>query len=239
MLCSFTRWGVPQTSVVQQYSNFVSQVDYRTKNPTWVLEHLDERQTESKVASRRSPGARYHEDEGVDERFRAKLAHYRQSGYDRGHMSPAMNNKNSEQAMAESFSLSNMAPQVGKGFNRDYWARFEMFINRTVVPACKDVRVELGRRALARLSHLGYPPSASLVRQVYIVTGPLYLENTGTTIPAGAALVPFEQRTGGKNDKTNTAAVTIATTKTAVSTVAVPTHFYKVLIDLGRHANPF
>lgn len=152
-LCSFTRWGVPQTSVVQRYSNFVSQVDYRTKNPAWVLEHLDERQTESKVASRRSPGARYHEDEGVDERFRAKLAHYRQSGYDRGHMSPAMNNKNSEQAMAESFSLSNMAPQVGKGFNRDYWARFEMFINRTVVPACKDVRVELGRRALARLSH--------------------------------------------------------------------------------------
>jgi len=139
--------------VVQRYSNFVSQVDYRTKNPAWVLEHLDERQTESKVASRRSPGARYHEDEGVDERFRAKLAHYRQSGYDRGHMSPAMNNKNSEQAMAESFSLSNMAPQVGKGFNRDYWARFEMFINRTVVPACKDVRVELGRRALARLSH--------------------------------------------------------------------------------------
>jgi len=84
-----------------------------------------------------------------------------------------------------------------------------------------------------------YPLPASLVRQVYVVTGPLYLENAGTKIPAGAALVPFEQRTGGENDNTNTAALTIATTKTAVSTVAVPTHFYKVRFDLGRHANPF
>lgn len=80
------RYGTPQTHQVRTFTNFVAEVDYRTKNPTWVLEHLDEQQTGSKVASRRSPGARYHEDDGVDERFRSTLAHYRQSGFDRGHM---------------------------------------------------------------------------------------------------------------------------------------------------------
>jgi endonuclease G, mitochondrial len=49
--------------------------------------------------------------------------------------------------MNETFFLSNMCPQVGSGFNRDYWAHFEDF--------CR------------RLTHK-YP-------SVRIVTGPLYL----------------------------------------------------------------
>lgn len=42
---------------------------------------------------------------------------------------------------------SNISPQVGSGFNRDYWARFEKFV--------KDV--------------------AKRADGVYIITGPLYL----------------------------------------------------------------
>lgn len=49
--------------------------------------------------------------------------------------------------MDATFALSNMCPQVGDGFNRDYWAHFEDFCRRLV-----------GR----------YP-------SVRIVTGPLYL----------------------------------------------------------------
>jgi hypothetical protein len=40
------------------------------------------------------------------------------SGYDRGHMVPAADAKISQQAMDETFYLSNVAPQVGDGFNR-------------------------------------------------------------------------------------------------------------------------
>ena len=40
------------------------------------------------------------------------------SGYDRGHMVPAADAKISQQAMDETFYLSNIAPQVGDGFNR-------------------------------------------------------------------------------------------------------------------------
>ena len=87
------------------------------------------------------------EDESIPEKFRAKLKDYFRSGYDRGHQVPAADAKWSQEAMDDTFSLSNMCPQVGDGFNRDYWAHFEDFCRRLT-----------GR----------YP-------SVRIVTGPLYL----------------------------------------------------------------
>lgn len=69
------------------------------------------------------------------------------SGYDRGHLAPAANHRASSAAMRDTFSLSNISPQVGPGFNRDYWARFEKFV-RDLSKTCK---------------------------MVYIVSGPLYL----------------------------------------------------------------
>jgi len=53
------------------------------------------------------------------------LADYRDSGYDRGHLAPAADMKWSQQAMDESFYLSNIAPQIGPGFNRGIWAILE------------------------------------------------------------------------------------------------------------------
>lgn len=51
--------------------------------------------------------------------YKAKLSDYLRSGYDRGHMAPAADCKYSQNAMDETFYLSNIAPQVGDGFNRD------------------------------------------------------------------------------------------------------------------------
>ena len=70
------------------------------------------------------------EDEGIPEVFRAKLQDYFRSGYDRGHMVPAADAKISQTAMDETFFLSNIAPQVGDGFNRHYWAYLEDFVRR-------------------------------------------------------------------------------------------------------------
>lgn len=64
---------------------------------------------------------------------------------------PAADAKWSQEAMDATFALSNMCPQVGDGFNRDYWAHFEDFCRRLT-----------GR----------YP-------SVRIVTGPLYLPAKG------------------------------------------------------------
>ena len=62
--------------------------------------------------------------------FRARLSDYKGSGFDRGHMAAAADMKQSQHAMDSTFFLSNMCPQVGAGFNRDYWARFEQFAVR-------------------------------------------------------------------------------------------------------------
>lgn len=56
---------------------------------------------------------------------RSELADYQGSGYDRGHMAPAADMKWREDAMKQSFLLSNMAPQTGRGMNRAIWAKLE------------------------------------------------------------------------------------------------------------------
>ncbi len=54
----------------------------------------------------------------------ATPADYLHSGYDRGHLCPAADNKYSATAMRESFYMSNMSPQR-PGFNRGIWKRLE------------------------------------------------------------------------------------------------------------------
>jgi endonuclease G len=49
---------------------------------------------------------------------------YTKSGYDRGHLAPAADFSWSEQAMSESFYMSNMSPQL-PGFNRGIWKKLE------------------------------------------------------------------------------------------------------------------
>lgn len=80
--------------------------------------------------------------------FRARLSDYRGSGYDRGHMAAAADMKHSQQAMDSTFLLSNMCPQVGAGFNRDYWARFEQFAVRLL--ASQFTRSKINEDGLVR-----------------------------------------------------------------------------------------
>ncbi|MGD1821443.1 MAG: DNA/RNA non-specific endonuclease [Pleomorphochaeta sp.] len=57
----------------------------------------------------------------------ASLDDYKKSGYDRGHLCPAADQKESENAMSESFFMSNMSPQSPQ-FNRGIWADLEGYI---------------------------------------------------------------------------------------------------------------
>lgn len=162
---------------VANRSALVSSYDRRLRNPHWVVEHI----TPASLAHRE--GDRKHstflEDDSVPQKFRASLKDYFRSGFDRGHQVPAADCKWSQGAMDETFYLTNMCPQVGEGFNRDYWAHFEDFCRRLTVR---------------------YP-------SVRIVTGPLYLPKKEAD---GKWYVKYEM---------------IGTPPS----VAVPTHFYKVI----------
>ena len=111
---------------------YVSSYDRRLRHPSWTAEHL------TAASLTRPPGtpkgdrsnSAFKEDPRIPETFRAKMADYFRSGYDRGHMVPAADAKISQLAMDETFYLSNIAPQVGVGMNRDYWAHTEDFVRR-------------------------------------------------------------------------------------------------------------
>lgn len=62
----------------------------------------------------------------------ASLRDYRASGYDRGHLAPAGDMTWSEEAMSDSFYMSNMSPQL-PGFNRGVWKRLEALIRNWAV----------------------------------------------------------------------------------------------------------
>lgn len=70
-------------------------------------------------------------------------------------MAPASNHKESQGSMDETFTLSNVAPQVGEGFNRDYWARFERFVQDTT-KAYDDVWVVTGPLYIPRPGRQGW-----------------------------------------------------------------------------------
>ena len=77
-----------------------------TKLPNWVAWRLDASRLEGGV---KRPRKAFHEDEDVAEP-RATDWDYYSSGYDRGHMCPAGDNKWDKEAMWESFLFTNIIP---------------------------------------------------------------------------------------------------------------------------------
>ncbi|NJB83905.1 DNA/RNA non-specific endonuclease [Wenyingzhuangia aestuarii] len=62
----------------------------------------------------------------------ASLNDYKKSGYDRGHLCPAADMKLNNQAMSETFLMSNMSPQL-PSFNRGEWKRLESQVRKWAV----------------------------------------------------------------------------------------------------------
>mmetsp|Transcript_20326 Transcript_20326/g.26341 ORF Transcript_20326/g.26341 Transcript_20326/m.26341 type:complete len:365 (+) Transcript_20326:34-1128(+) len=141
--------GYPQNSYVGASENFVVSFDYRTRNPQWVMEKLTASNLRKREASRQRVG-QFFEADMIPERMRNKLKHFIGSGYDRGHMVPAADLNHSEIALRDSFCLANVSPQIGKGLNRDYWARLEKL--------ARDILLKKGA-----------------ADELFIITGPLFL----------------------------------------------------------------
>ncbi|KKK20855.1 hypothetical protein ARAM_005298 [Aspergillus rambellii] len=162
--------------------------DRRTRNPAWVAEHITPQSLSMKEADRKH--STFFEDTTIPAIFRAKLADYFRSGYDRGHQVPAADAKWSQEAMDGTFALTNMCPQVGEGFNRDYWAHFEDFC-RNLAKKYPSVRIVTGPLYLPhrdqdgkwRVSYevIGNPPNVAVPTHFYKV---IYAEE-GPGAPSG------------------------------------------------------
>lgn len=112
---------------------------------------------------------------------------------------PAADAKWSQEAMNDTFYLTNMCPQVGEGFNRDYWAHFEDFCRR-LTSRYPSVRIVTGPLYLPkrdasdgkwRVSYevIGNPPNIAVPTHFYKV---IFAEDGTTTGPValGAFVLP-------------------------------------------------
>lgn len=100
--------------------------------------------------------------------------------------------------MDETFYLTNMAPQVGSGFNRDYWAHFEDFCRR-LTTHYPSVRIITGPLYLPRLHPdnkwrvsyevVGNPPNIAVPTHFYKI---IVAEDgkTGGNVAVGAFVLP-------------------------------------------------
>lgn len=144
----FARYGYPMPiHDIEGHQEFVSCYDRQKRNPVWVIEHLTAASKNISGGNRKN--SLFKEDTAIPEMFRARLRDYFRSGYDRGHQAPAADAKFDQSAMDETFLLTNMAPQVGEGFNRDYWAHFERFC-RNLTDKYNSVRIMTGPLYLPR-----------------------------------------------------------------------------------------
>lgn len=172
------KYGFPGLDHVRSYDDFVLSYDRRNRVAHWVFEHLTKDRLHSNAEISRSK-CEFKPDTSLHPFFRSENSDYKGSGYDRGHLAAAGNHKMHQRHIDQTFYLSNMAPQVGKGFNRDSWNRLEKYV-RNLTKVYKDV---------------------------FVCTGPLYLPKVEAD---GKKYVRYEVI--GANH------------------VAVPTHFYKVVV---------
>lgn len=126
------------------------------KTPNWVAWELTREETQGKEDRK----DKFVPDPDLPEP-RVEHADYTRSGYDRGHMAPAADMKWSEEAMAQSFYMSNICPQNQK-LNRDDWGDLE--------ETCREWAKKYGR--------------------VYIVCGPIYDKKNPKRIGKHQVAVP-------------------------------------------------
>ena len=107
-----------------------------TKTPVYVAQRLS-RQLIDDADEKRAK--RFFADARLPSAERAELEDYKNSGYSRGHMAPA-GDMPTPTAMAQSFSLANMVPQIAQ-HNSGAWSKIEQDTRHYVKRAKGDVFV--------------------------------------------------------------------------------------------------
>jgi len=156
-----TRYGMPAADQIVVNRNYTLGYSYYFRQAKWALEIVDPDKTDVERFDNFRPDLR------IPELFRADLADYEGSGFDRGHLVASANQVETEIQNSETFLLSNMSPQL-PGFNRGIWKDLE--------EAIRDLDAQ------------------KKVLETYVICGPIFnfdvpvttikpKENKGVTLP--------------------------------------------------------
>jgi len=146
----------PEGLPINRYTGFSLLYDEDHEQPIWVAYHL----TREELYGTDKRKDNFQSDASILTES-AALSDYRGSGYDRGHLIPAADQSWSEEAMSDSFYLSNMSPQEPQ-FNRGIWSSLEATV-----------------RNFADTEH-----------EIYVVTGPILTDGPYETIGKNKVTVP-------------------------------------------------
>lgn len=145
-----------QKSNILYRTGYIASYNNNFRQPNWVAWHLTAEHVDGDVPRDHS----YYEDVDVPTP-RATNEDYHGSGWSRGHMCPAGDNKWSEKAMRESNLLTNICPQ-DRSLNSGVWNKIEQDCRRW----------------------------AKKYGDVYIVCGPIFLKREHETIGENKIVVP-------------------------------------------------
>ena len=151
-------WGSPGgdgTLLVNRYYVVLHSDAYRV--PLWSAYRLTSHDIRGKAATRQD---NFRPDPALPKGKRAELKDYLNSGYDKGHMSPAGDFTRNALAMSETFLLSNMCPQRPM-LNEQIWRVLEAEVRQL---AMSDT--------------------------IWVVTGPLFLDWEGHPAKPGLYIGP-------------------------------------------------
>ena len=137
------------------------------------------------------PGNAWHEDLQVPSP-RASLADYRRSGWDRGHMCPAGDNKWDADAMYESFLFTNCCPQ-NANLNSGDWNQIEIMC-RQWAERYGDIYIVCGP-VLFRQEHQTIGPNKVVIPEAFFKVV-LCLKGK----PKGIGFIRRNTATNGKKD---------------------------------------
>ncbi|KAM4663732.1 endonuclease G, mitochondrial [Discoglossus pictus] len=139
------RFGLPGLSQLKSRRSHVLSYDSRLRGPAWVIEQLNPSTVRGEAERGR---CEFTEDHSVHPYHRAENVDYRGSGYDRGHLAAAANHRWSQEAMEETFILSNVYPQ-NPHLNQKAWNNLEKYC-RSLTKSNKNVYVCTGPLFLPR-----------------------------------------------------------------------------------------
>jgi endonuclease G, mitochondrial len=133
-----TRYGIPSSDLLLFNREYVIGYSYLFRQPRWALELIDDR-TQTIADEELDRLDNFREDLRIPEKFRATLADYRGSKFDRGHLISSADRLTNRITNSETFLMSNMSPQAPQ-FNRRIWRKLESQVRRL---AKKDEYIEV------------------------------------------------------------------------------------------------
>lgn len=145
------------SEIILQRCGYTVSYNQKLKLPNWVFWHLTKERADGDV---KRPGNAWQEDMDVPEP-RANSDDYRGSGWSRGHMCPAGDNKWDTEAMRETFLYTNICPQDAR-LNSGDWNEIEI--------QCRRWAQKYG--------------------DIYIVCGPVLYNKVNRTIGDNQVVVP-------------------------------------------------